>query len=606
MCVRYVFQTWVFRKRDSRGAAQLQRQSRQPGLQPGLGSAPPQAVAQHQQHHGAGAPVGLEPGVGLPEAADPVHVRQRNVRLAGVEEEVVVPAQAGRHDGGDQVGDHRRPAQELVRDEALQEHRQDREQNGVGGGGQDEPQHIVADLVVGVALDGLHRHAGQGAEDEGGDQHQGDGQALGDDERPVGRGRRVDDLVGPAVAVAPDELAGVVDGDDERDDGVRPPQQRDHLAGHRIGVHAVEFAGEHQAGRGIENAEHHQHQEGRALEHLGHVEPRAGGELGQGRAGPERRAGLGARRRGRGRGRRGLGDGGECLALAGFRAAHREAEQARGRGEEGEPDPDPEQAIGEQLARNRRDQAVALGGRPVAHGVAEGRKAEGLAPGQRVAQLRLARDHGHDDQIDDQEADHRQVGAHHRAGRRGDGEEQGGGQKQPGQSDDDVGPGVVAEPIGPEGLGIQPRHQRAQPDRQRHRQEGDRRRPEGAGEAAVEIVELAHPRGAHDRPEAGLVVAHDAVGHEGRGHEHAEEQRPDLGDLDDRERGVLVDVRGVADVDLVAGDRAERHQEEQDRHDPEDRLAQLVAELEAGDLGEHRRRPQAALGVRRAADRVAK
>ena len=40
---------------------------------------------------------------------------------------------------------------------------------------------------------------------------------LGQRQRPVGQRRRVDDLVHLPVALAPDQLAGIIDGDDDQD-----------------------------------------------------------------------------------------------------------------------------------------------------------------------------------------------------------------------------------------------------------------------------------------------------------------------------------------------------------------------------------------------------
>jgi hypothetical protein len=42
---------------------------------------------------------------------------------------------------------------------------------------------------------------------------------LGDDIGPIGQRRRIDDLVHLAVALAPDEFARIIDGDDVRHEG---------------------------------------------------------------------------------------------------------------------------------------------------------------------------------------------------------------------------------------------------------------------------------------------------------------------------------------------------------------------------------------------------
>jgi hypothetical protein len=55
------------------------------------------------------------------------------------------------------------------------------------------------------------------------------------------------------------------------------------------------------------------------------------------------------------------------------------------------------------------------------------------------------------------------------------------------------------------------------------------------------------------------------------------------------EGAVLVDVGGVADMDLVAGHGSEDQQEEHAGDDPEQWRAQLLAKLEGRDGAEHPR-----------------
>ena len=63
---------------------------------------------------------------------------------------------------------------------------------------------------------------------------------------------------------------------------------------------------------------------------------------------------------------------------------------------------------------------------------------------------------------------------------------------------------------------IEPRHVDADVEAEGHGGEGEHAGEEGAGEAAEQIVELVDAGGADDRAVAGVVVAHDDVGDEGR------------------------------------------------------------------------------------------
>ena len=440
-------------------------------------------------------------------------------------------------------------------------------------------------------MEHLAEHGGDHADQQGRDQHQADGQGLGRHEGPVGHRGGVDDLMGLALALTPDQLARIVDGDDHRDQAERTQQGRQQDAGDRIDHPAITpgLGGEPQGAHGVRQAQEKQDEIGRALEHLTHVQACADDQLRPGRLAIEHRPRHRAGQRRRDGGLFGQG----LLVLLGLASAGQlcrlELEQAVGQGQEAGGQDQYEDAVEQQGSGQRRHKAVAFAGGPVLGRQAEGGGAQRLPIGGGLLELGPVQgDAGDDPQH--HEGDHAHIGPHHRTGDRGQGEEDRRGQQDRRQGQGEIGEEVGVQIVRPEALGVDPRHERADPDRQRHGQERDRRRQERPDEAAVEIVELLHPRGPQDRPKAGLVVTHHHIGHEGRGHEHVEDRQDQMG-LGDRVRCVAVDVAAAADLDLVDRRRPEGQQEEDGRHHPEDGRLQLVAELEARDLAKHRLAP---------------
>ena len=488
-----------------------------------------------------------------------------------------------------------------MRHNRLHEHRQDGEEGQADGHRDQVPGEVLPGVVGGEMLDRLGDEGEADADPQHDREHRADHQHLGDDEGPVrGRGG-VDDLLGLAVAFAPDQFAGVVDADDERHEGEAAGEHLDHRAGDRIEGDPVDAVEEEQRPAGVEQAQHQQHQEGRALEHQAEVHPHAGHELRPGGAAAE--AGRRGGRVGQGR-TFGFGRA-RGLFAAGFRAAHLEVKQAVGQGEEGEADPGPDQPVVEQRPDQGRQGAVAVGGGEVAGGELEGAEAERLHIGDRHHVLGLGGDGGGHG-VEDQEGDQAHIGGHHRPGDRRQSEEAGGGQEQGRRGDHPEGEKIVPGPEWPELGRVDPGHHRAQEDRRRHRQEGDHRGQEGAGEAPEQVVGLGDPGRLDQRPEPGLVVAHHHIGHEGGGDEHEEQGQDQVG-LDDGVGPVEVAVGAIADVDVVDGDGGEGEQEEGDHRHPEHRVLQLVAQLEGRDLGEHGLAPpRPDQAARRVACRVAK
>ncbi len=254
----------------------------------------------------------------------------------------MLPAHGRDHGDGDDVEHHGAPAEELVGRDHLQEHRERRDHGAVGRVGQDVPPEVLAELEGRAALDRLHQQAGQHADQQCGDQHQDDGQGLGDDEGPVGDGRGLDDFVGSPLALAPDQLARVVDGDDDREDGESAVELLDHHPRHRVHAGPVELVDQPEVGAAVDQAQHQDDDETGAEQDLADVQAGADQQLlHRGREAETGRdpADHDLRRSGR------LGGGLRALALAGPARAFAEPEQAIGQGDEAGAEPQDQQPV---------------------------------------------------------------------------------------------------------------------------------------------------------------------------------------------------------------------------------------------------------------------
>ena len=397
------------------GAHQSARQPGEPGGIAGLGPPPPQAVGQHHQDGGYAA--GVEPhGPGLdPELAHAVHVRHPHAERPEDGIEHVLEAHPLHDDGQHQPDHHHVPADEFVGAEHLDEHRQDADQDEVGGVRQHVPEQILLRLEIEVALGRLHGHRRQHAAHQRGDQHQADGQHLGQHEGPIGRRGGVDDLVHPPVAVAPHHLAGEVGGDDHREDQEAALQGRQDDPRHRPQGAAVDTVVGDEPGVAAADgdAQAQDHPEHDALEHQRHVEAGAGGQLAPAR--PGRGLAHGGHRP-RGLRRRFL-----LERLAG-RAGRAALVERIGDGQRRRAQQDRQQPAPAQHAHQRRQQGVAVRHRPVAGDQTHGREAERLPPGHDRLQLGLAKGAG-GHRVADDEHHHPDEGPAHRPGHRRQGEE---------------------------------------------------------------------------------------------------------------------------------------------------------------------------------------
>ncbi len=575
-----------------RHARQPRGQPLQPRHQRHLRAAPPQQMGEHRQHQRERAPI--EPQPPRRRAADivAIHVRIADIAGRAVIVERVIKADIGKGDRADDVDHHHAPADIFVGAERLHQDRQHRQDHRVGRGGQQQPHHIFAELQIGDAARELDEDRRRNGDRVAREQHRDQRQRLGRQIGPVGQRGRVDDLVHLAVAVAPHQLAGIIDGDDERDDPERAEQRLDRGEGERPGWRAVKLGRKDQRRTRIEQADQHQHEKGRTLENLRHLEADTREQPGHRRvARAHRRQRVDQHRRRGGELRLAPGKPGE-LALR--HAALGKGEAGIGKDERDQRHTHPDRTIGEQHAVERRDGGVRLGRGPVAGRAADSRRAERLDIAGDVAQLGPAAQRRQCRQIQHQKQDDADIAVHHRPRQRGDREEDRRGEQDVGQRDDEIAERVIADHVRPQRLLIDPGHQRAEEHRQRHRHEGEPGGEIGAHEPPDQIIALRHPRRADDLGKAAVIVAQHHIGDERGRHEH-EEQREDEVILKDRDRRVAVDIAAAADLDLLDRHAAKGEQEEQHRDHPEDRVAQLVTQLEGGDLREHGRVPSRAL-----------
>ncbi|MND74188.1 hypothetical protein D3C80_657760 [compost metagenome] len=386
------------------------------------------------------------------------------------------------------------------------------------------------------------------------------------------------------LAVTPDQFAGVVDGDDDDDQAEGAAQRLDHHPRHGKDRRAVKLTGEQQGHDAEGEAQGQQNEIGRALEHGLHLEAGARDQLRPSRL--EAVGRRGQRRDGRGRLGRGVGQGAQLLLLAQLGPARRRTIQGEGGGQEGQADPQPQKLVAQQDAGQGRIDRIPLSRRPVFGRQAIGAGAERLQPGHQGLKLRLGAEDRGGGEIEDHDRDHADIGGHHRARHRRQGEEDRRAEQQPRQAQDDEAVKIVQRPEGTDRLLVHPRHQRADQNAQRDAQEGQGHHGEGAEEAAIEVVELRQPAGLDHGTEARRGVAHHDIGDDGRRRQH-EEDVEDQMRVGDRIGGVLEDITARPDADVRAGDRAEAQQEEEDGNDPEGGLAKLIAELEGRDFPEH-------------------
>ena len=504
-----------------RHAGQPARQGPQPRPQRHIGAAPPQQMRQHRQQQRHKAPVDLQPQPAQGTDLVAVQIGKARRGHCAIIVERVFEADVAQRDRGDEVHHHHRPADIFVGAERLHEHRQHRQLYHEDAAGQHIPGQILQRFQRRHPAPQLHQHGSQYRHDQAGEQHTGHRQHLGHQIGPVRQRRAVHDFVEAPIPVTPHHFAGIIDGDDDREDRETAIQLFDQRKCERPRRRAVNLVGEDEGAAGVEQADEQQHQIGWTLEHQAHLETDARPQPGTGGCGR-------ARRRQNGHGLRQDGSGlglllGGARRSAGRKAAFGKTEAPAGKAQRRQRHAHPDRPVGQQGPSQRRREAVAFSRCPVARGIADGGKTKGFDQRGRLAQFRLGAQEAVQHQIQHQEHDDAHIGIHHRPGERGNRKEDRRCEQHVGQRQHQIGIGIIGDPVGPQCFRIKPRHHRADHDRQRHHQKGQRPGQGSAGESAEQIIELGNARGPHHRAKTAFIIAHDHIGHEGGRDEHEEQ-----------------------------------------------------------------------------------
>ncbi len=308
---------------------------------------------------------------------------------------------------------------------------------------------------------------------------------------------------------------------------------------------------------------------------------------------PARSAGEGPRCRGRRRRRPHRCDNGQHRLPGGFgrppavpRAGHREREAVVRERQDGERHAQPEQPVIQDGAGQGRHQRVALDRGPVLGDQAERCTAERVQQCGDALLVEVAHEAA-GQAVADEEAHQPHVRVHQAARERGQAEEQRAHEQHVRHDHHQHAPDVGLPQERAHALRLEPRHQTADHDRGNHRGGHEQRRAVGARESPEHVGDAGDTRGVQDLLRAELLVAQYRAGHEGCGHEYAghtgerHEQQDHVG-------RVAVDVaNGPAHLHEIAGYGTEDDEEEEQRAQPEQCGARVVAQLEAEDVAEH-------------------
>jgi hypothetical protein len=275
-----------------------------------------------------------------------------------------------------------------------------------------------------------------------------------------------------------------------------------------------------------------------------------------------------------------------AAAAPGGRRLRLGAEGREARGEHQQRHAGPQQPVPEQRADERRQGGVALGDRPVAGRQIHRGAAEGIEQGAQPLALDVG-EHQAGGDVGAEEHHDADVGHQPAARPRGEGEEEGSRQQQVGQHHHREREEIRRGARRPQALRLQPGHEAAHEDAQGaddHDAEARQQRPQ---EAAAEVGAPRQRLGEEELVRPALEVAQRRAGDEG-GRDEDGNDTHHREELQDDEWRVAMDVADrAADADRVRGHGAEGEQGEEQRRAPEEGRAQLVAQLEAEDLGEH-------------------
>ena len=177
---------------------------------------------------------------------------------------MMLETEARERQPGHDVKRHHAESQIFAGRQRLDENRQHGQLDQADRMRQQKPQQVVADLEVEVPPGSLERQRAQHCRTVQRDQHDGDRQDLRQQERPVGDRARVDDLMDPPLAIAPHQLAAVIDRHDRRDFAERVVERLDGVARHRVGRVAVLQPPEPEPAERDDEPDQEQHEEGGA------------------------------------------------------------------------------------------------------------------------------------------------------------------------------------------------------------------------------------------------------------------------------------------------------------------------------------------------------
>ena len=408
---------------------------------------------------------------------------------------------------------------------------------------------------------------------------------------PVGNRHGVGDVGGLERPLAEDDLAGVEHHDREQEQR-RALENRDHQMRDRIDRRAEHHVDRLRVSDHVHDPERHHDRERQAAHDQHDLHARLPQQLARGGRARERgRAPAAATRAGADDGRlapppSATPDGARRRSRRRARRASVNENRQQVNASRAEREPEPQRAAGEEGSVEGEQARVLVEDGPVA-----GHDLEG-AETQRIEERRRAgvRDVGRQrpgDSVADQDPHHAAVGEDQAARRGRDREQHARDQDHVRRVESEQRKGVDRRRHRPDPLRLEPGHQAAQRHAERHRDTGQDRRHHRAGEPAEEVVELADRQRVEDLLGVVLRVAHHARGDHRGDEEHAEHAHHQVHLHHDPGRVAVDLARRAADHHRVGGGGEEGEQEERRAPDPEDRLAELVAQLEAEDLAEH-------------------
>jgi hypothetical protein len=239
------------------------------------------------------------------------------------------------------------------------------------------------------------------------------------------------------AALLGDQFACVEQHDDDQHEAVGALQRLQHLRGHRMDCGVVQGLRENRAGDEVRDREQQHDDERNAAQDAERIEPQLAQKLGNTRGWSEGRRDF--RRLSDGRGRRSDRLRRRCQDVLSTPAARCAAalglEQCETRSEQRQRDPGPKRAVGQQVARDRRQFGVALFGRPVTDRTTEGAQAQRLGQRGDPDIVQIPQQHCAD-AVENEEAEYADIHPEDAAGDDRQQRQQRGGEQQIWQHDD--------------------------------------------------------------------------------------------------------------------------------------------------------------------------